>query len=375
MFSLLKRLVLIQSGSYHKAGVDAVVETIKREMEHTGFETRVIEEKELGNHLLAETPPAQNGAKGILIVGHTDTVFPKDTSFHWYREDDQNVYGPGVIDMKGGLVVGIFALKALSRSGFLNEIPIRFLFNSDEEIGSPSSGKLIRALAHKSHCGFVLECGALDGGIVTGRKGKIGLTLTTKGNAGHAAEAGKNKSSAVLCLSHKVIMLEAMNDPKQGVSVNVGTVRGGIGANTVAEEASAGVDIRYLKPRQRTKILQKVDSVVKTQKVPGGVGSMVITSERPPMPMTKRNRELFLILQKQAHKLGITVKEELRSGVSDANLIAEEKIPVLDGLGPVGGHDHSEREYMIKKTLLERTKLFALTLLASWQHFHKKTTA
>lgn len=372
MFSLLKELVLIQSGSYHKAGVDAVVEVIRDVVIREGLSARVVEQEKLGNHLIVTTRASEEGKKGLLIVGHTDTVFPEDTPFRWYREDDENVYGPGVIDMKGGLVVGIFALKALREAGVLEEIPIRFVFNSDEEIGSPTSRDLIRQMADESYCGFVLECGALDGGIVTGRKGKIGLTLTTRGSAGHAAQAGRDKSSAVLCLSHKVIMLEAMNDPDQGVSVNVGTIKGGIGANTVAEEASAGVDIRYLQPPQRGEILSKVDSVVKASKVPGGSGTMEITSERPPMPVTERNRELFKLLRAQARRIGIPVKEELRSGVSDANIIAERGIPVLDGLGPVGGRDHSDKEYMVKKSLLPRTQLFALTLIAAWEHYSSK---
>lgn len=369
MFSLLKELVLIQSGSYHKAGVDAVAEKIREILEDGSISVRIIEQKKHGNHLVVTTPPASKGEKGLLIVGHMDTVFPENTPFRWYREDEENVYGPGVIDMKGGLVAGIFALKALEDVGVLEKIPIRFVFNSDEEIGSPTSRDLIRRMADESYCGFVLECGAPDGGIVTGRKGKIGLTLTTRGSAGHAAQAGRDKSSAVLCLSHKVIMLEAMNDPDQGVSVNVGTIKGGIGDNTVAEEATAGVDIRYLQPPQRGEILSRVDTVVKTSKVPGGTGKMEITSERPPMPVTERNRELFTILRKQAERIGISIKEELRSGVSDANIIAERGIPVLDGLGPIGGRDHSDKEYMIKKSLLPRTQLFALTLVAAWDYY------
>ncbi len=369
MFSLLKELVLIQSGTYHRSGVNTVAGVIQARLERDTLIVRRVSQEKLGDHLIAMTPPAEKGKRGLLLVGHMDTVFPEDTDFRWYKEDEENVYGPGVIDMKGGLVVGIFALEALHRAGVLKKIPLRFVINSDEEIGSPTSRELIQRMADESCCAFVLECGALDGGVVTGRKGKIGLTLTTRGNAGHAAEAGRDKSSAVLCLSHKVIMLEAMNDPDRGVSVNVGTIKGGIGANTVAEEASAGVDIRYLEPPQRGEILHKVDTVVKTKKVPGGGGKMEITSERPPMPMTGRNRELFEILRKQAERLGITVREELRGGVSDANFIAERGVPVLDGLGPIGGRDHSDKEFMVKKSLLPRAQLLALTLLAAWDRY------
>ena len=174
-----------------------------------------------------------------------DTVFPEDTDFNWYKEDRANSYGPGVADMKGGLVAGIFALKALIARGLLENIPVTFIFNSDEESGSGSSREIIRQEARNSAFAFVLECGGLNGEIATGRKGNLSIKLTVKGRAGHAAFAGPDKGSAILELARKTIEFESLNEPEKGISVNVGIFEGGIGSNTVAENAVANVDFRF----------------------------------------------------------------------------------------------------------------------------------
>ena len=146
--------------------------------------------------------------KQVLLVGHMDTVFPKETDFNWYKEDKENSYGPGVVDMKGGLVVGIYALMALDKLGLLQQIPLTFVFNSDEEIGSRSSVDLIQKEANSSAFAFVLEAGGLENEIVTGRKGNLTIELHIEGEAGHAAFATKNKPSAILEMAHKIIEFE-----------------------------------------------------------------------------------------------------------------------------------------------------------------------
>jgi len=369
MFALLRRMVLTQSGSHNKKGVDAIAALIRHALEGSCLKIDIIRREDYGDHLLASTPRASSGNRGILIVGHTDTVFPADTPFNWYREDEQHAYGPGIVDMKAGLVAGIFALKALEEQSLLDDIPIRFLFNSDEEIGSPSSARLIEQLAEKSFCAFVLECGGLEGGIVTGRKGRIGLQLDIEGEAGHAAFAGREKPSAVLELCHKTIALEALNGFAEGVTLNVGKIAGGIGPNTVAQQASAWIDIRYVEPGQKPKIWEQVERIAEKSWISGTQGRLSVSSERPPMPQTKGNKELFRTVQDIAKALNVEVTEEYRSGVSDANLIAARNVPVLDGLGPVGALDHSEKEYMLKHSLVERTKLFTLTLVEAWKRF------
>ena len=368
IYGLLKELVLLQSGSTNKPGIDRVGKRIALEMEDMGFSCEFTRETKYGNNLIARSPNhAQEtcgGKKQILITGHMDTVFPSDTAFNFYKENETRCFGPGVADMKGGLVVGIFALKALIHTGLLQNNPITFIFNSDEEIGSPSSRGLIQEEAQKSRLAYVLEAGGLAGEIVTGRKGNISIRLGVEGEAGHAAFAGKNKASAILELAHKTIAIEQLNDPEKGISANVGTIQGGLGPNTIAQHAKAAVDFRFLTTGQDEILKTKIEKIVDRQTVPGTRSWMTINNSRPAMPQTDANKALFDKIKSLANELGIPVKPELRQGVSDANLIALTKIAVIDGLGPIGAKDHSEDEYIEKKSLHERTLLFA-NILAS----------
>jgi glutamate carboxypeptidase len=301
-----------------------------------------------------------------------DTVFPPDTAFNFYKEDERHSYGPGVIDMKGGLVVALYALKALDAAGQLSEIPITLICNADEEIGSGSSGALIRDAARKSAFAFVMECGGLDGAVVTGRKGNLSAKIDITGQAGHAAFADQGKSSAILELAHKIIALEALNDPDSGVTVNVGLIKGGIGANTVPAQASARIDMRFLTPADGALLEKRLNHIVAQPCLPGTGSSCRIMSRRPPMPECERNKDLFRYVQSTAADLGQSIRAEFRYGVSDANLIADENIPVIDGLGPIGANDHSADEYMVKSSLLARTTLLACAIPACWRKYTAK---
>ncbi len=366
MFELLKELVTLQSHSHNKEGVDQVGRRIEQSLKGLPLLCRRIRQHGFGDHLLFSTQAAMHGEvgerKNILIVGHMDTVFPEDTDFTSYLEDEDNCYGPGVIDMKGGLVVTIFAIKALDALGLLNDLPLVLVFTSDEEIGSPGSTSLLRRLAVNACCGLVTECGGIEGQVVTGRRGKRGYHLEVHGRAGHAAFAGSNKASAIIEISHKILAMEALNDPKTGQVVNVGTVQGGIGANTVAEYAAAEIDSRYCSEEAGRKLQQQFEMIVGTSIVNGVDACLQVTHDRPLMEGTRENKKLFALFKEQATQLGIELCEEFRAGVSDANTLAGEGVPVLDGLGPVGEFDHSDREYMRKASLVGRCHLLAATL-------------
>ncbi|MBU0969658.1 MAG: M20 family metallopeptidase [Proteobacteria bacterium] len=370
MLALLETLVGIQSGSKNKAGLDRVGRTIAREMEAMGFSCQFQDQTEYGNHLVARSPgncsdKSQGpGKKPILITGHMDTVFPFDTAFNYYKEDEARCFGPGVADMKGGLVVGIFALKALKHTRLMPETPITFIFNSDEEIGSPSSRDLIQREARASHFAYVLEAGGLSGQIVAGRKGNMSIRLAVEGQAGHAAFAEKHKASAILELAHKIIAIERLNDPDCGITANVGTIEGGLGPNTIAQHAKAAIDVRYIAAGDENRLLAKIREIAALQTIPGTCCRMTLRTSRPAMPLTEANMDLFRRIKGLADGLGICVVPELRQGVSDANVIAHAGIPVIDGLGPMGAKDHSEDEYIEKKSLWERAVLFANILAA-----------
>jgi len=368
LFELLERLVTLQSGSHNKEGVDRVADLIQSEFSDVAVACQRITQRKYGDLLVVRTPAAAAGKPQVLLVGHMDTVFPKSTSFTEYREDAEHVYGPGVIDMKGGLVTGILALKALDRADRLASLPLTFVFNSDEEIGSPSSGDLIRKEARHSVFAFVLEAGGLNGEVVTGRKGNLSLEVITRGVSGHAAFAGPDKRSAILAMAHHTLALEALNDPERGVSVNVGTVRGGIGANTVPSETVAGVDVRFGRTEDAEAVQQRIHRILERPTAEGTETSWSIRTRRPAMP-AETNQPLFAALQRTAERLGIDIEPEFRAGVSDANLVADEGVPVLDGLGPAGGRDHSPDEYLLKDTLLPRTQLLAEAIIDCWRQF------
>ena len=362
LFVLLRELVEIQSNSHNKAGVDRVGERVSAALADTGLSRRKVPQAELGDHLLFSSPAAKRARRSILITGHMDTVFPEDTPFRDCREEDGRIHGPGVIDMKGGLVVTIFAVRALAAAGLIDEIPLILLFNSDEEIGSPTTIPLLAELAPGIGCGLVTECGGTGGEVVTGRRGKCGYRLLVRGRAGHAAFAGEDKASAILELAHKVIGLEGLNNTKRGLVVNVGMIKGGIGPNTVPEEATALVDTRFTSADDDRELAAAMESLMAQTTVPGTEADLEVTNRRPVMAVTSENRALFALFAETAADLGLVISEEFRSGVSDANSLAGLGIPVLDGLGPVGEFDHSDREYMIRRSLPERTRLLAEAL-------------
>jgi len=362
MFDLLRQLVCINSGSYNKPGVDAVGRVIVEALADCNLNLEIIETQPVGNLLVFRTPFPPDETGRVLLVGHMDTVFPVDTDFRDYREDADRAYGPGVVDMKGGLVAGIFALKALSEAGLLKRLPLSFVLNSDEEIGSKRSKALIRREAEKSACAFVLEGGGLKGEVVTGRKGNLSARLTVAGRAGHAAFAGSDKTSAIVEMAHKVLAIEALNDFSAGILANVGTVSGGIGPNTVAERAEALLDFRFVQPEDEDRLKTRLSQICAQIMVPGAAAELEIVSGRPPMPVSQANQVLYERVHRIAGRLGISIRPEFRSGVSDANFIARAGTPVLDGLGPIGGGDHSSKEYMLKESLPQRTLLLAAIL-------------
>lgn len=369
MFAFLKTIVSIQSSSHNKPGIDQTADTIADAFKELPVTTETIKQVLQGNHLLIRSQAQPNFPKQVLLVGHMDTVFPKDTDFNWYKEDEIKSYGPGVVDMKGGLAVGIFALKALNQLGLLDRIPLTFVFNSDEEIGSRSSVDLIQKEANASAFAFVLEAGGTDNQVVTGRKGNLTIELHVQGKAGHAAYATKQKSSAIQELAHKIIEFEALNDFEKGISINVGKIDGGIGPNTIPEFANAQIDFRYVNPVDLRFLEEKVTKIAETTAVPGTLSRVDFISGRPPMQKSEDNRKLFELASSIAKQLGYSLQEEFRNGVSDANFIADLNVPVLDGLGPVGGRDHSRDEFMVKQSLPQRTLLLACTILESWRTF------
>jgi len=368
MRAALQRLVLIPSGTHNKAGVDRVCREIRGMLAGLPLETRIIPQSSYGDILIASAP-VEAGKPRLLLAGHMDTIFPEDSSFNGWREDERHFYGPGVIDMKGGIVAGIFALRALDAFGRLRGLPVTWIFNSEEEIGSPVSRPLFAAEAKQSALAFVLECGGMKGEVVTGRKGRLGLRLVARGRAGHAAKVVEGKRSALLDLARVIIELEELNGRRPGVSVNVGQAAGGIVPNSVPEEAWAAVDVRSPSAEGFEFFRSQLEEILNRRRAEGMELRVEVMGQVPVMEATQKNKALFAVVAGEAGRLGIPVVEQFRAGASDANTIAEAGTPVVDGLGPIGEHDHSDREYLVRESLYERSALLALSLAEAWRRY------
>jgi glutamate carboxypeptidase len=263
--------------------------------------------------------------------------------------------------------------KALATLGLLRELPVTLLFNSEEEIGSPASRPLFRAEAGRAAMAFVLECGGMRGEVATGRKGRLVLRLSARGRAGHAAKVVEGKKSAILDLARVIVELEEVNGRFPGVSVNVGQMAGGVVANSVPEEAWAAIDVRSPSAGGISFFRECLDGLMKHREAAGMELSVEVVSETPVMEATANNKALFAVIAEEARRLEIPIVEHFREGASDANTIAEVGTPVIDGLGPIGEHDHSDREYVVRESLRQRSALLALSLIAAWRRYEAGT--
>ncbi|WP_319542941.1 M20 family metallopeptidase [uncultured Pseudodesulfovibrio sp.] len=366
MMDLLEKIVCINSYTANKAGTDAVSAVIESVMTDMGFIVRRIKQDMVGDNLIAENAHRPESRR-LLLCGHMDTVFPPEDGFNCFRKEGNTLIGPGVIDMKGGLVVGIYALKALDAADLLTDMPVAFIFNSDEEIGSPHSQDLIIEEAKESAIAFVFECSSPGGKIVTARKGKISFTLEVQGQAGHSGNLTGPKPSAILEMAHQTIALEALNDAAKGVSVNVGLIEGGVGPNTIAPSAKAKIECRYWNEMEGVILREAIENLAASPTITGTRCQLEVLPGRPTMENNPAIASLFDIVASAGADLDIPVLESARGGVSDANFIANTGTPVIDGLGPTGGKDHSHNEYMLTESLAERTILAAVAMRRAFE--------
>lgn len=370
MLALLERIVRMNSHSANHDGINAVAGVFATQLEALGFAVEVRTRHHSGNMVLGRSPArmaAGSRTPQVLLVGHMDTVFPVDAGFDCFRREGRNIIGPGIIDMKGGLVTALFALMALDDAGELGDMPVTFVLNPDEEIGSPWSRECIEEEARRSGCAFVFECSGLLGETVTGRKGRMPFTFSVSGPGGHSGATGLHKPSAIVELARRIVTVEGLNEPYRGLSVNVGVIEGGTGPNVVPEQASAYAEARYMEEADGDALRAALENAMLRPGIPGTVCRVEFGSGRPAMEPTRENRALFGVAGVMAARLGIPFGEDFRGGVSDANFIARAGCPVLDGMGPSGARDHSHDEYMVADSLVPRTQLAAMTMTECWR--------
>jgi glutamate carboxypeptidase len=362
MVEMVQQLVRLESPSTVPAAQQPLLQTLKAALEQRGLRVRQIPGQRTGGHLLAIPQWVSTQQPKQLLLGHCDTVWPLGTLATMpLRQHQGKLYGPGVYDMKAGIVIMLFALEALQALDLTPSVLPLVLINSDEEIGSFESTRQVRRLARICDRTFVLEPSlGPHGHLKTARKGVGRFTIEVIGQAAHAGLDPDKGASAILELSFVIQKLFALNDPTAGITVNVGTIDGGIRSNVIAPASRAEVDVRVLQQADATRIEQAILSLE-----PSTPGTRLVIQGRigrPPLEKTPRNQRLWQLAQQRATDLGFSLAEGTAGGGSDGNTTSR-YTATLDGLGAVGDGAHAPGEFIYLDPLIERTALLTELLL------------
>lgn len=367
MVETVQHLVSLESPSTVPLAVQPVLDTLQREFEQRGLRIRRLPGQRTGGHLFAVAPgltPLPINPPRQLLLGHCDTVWPLetlDTTMPLYLQQDK-LHGPGVYDMKAGIVMMLFALQALQALELSPLVQPLVLINSDEEIGSFESTRHIERLAKICDRVFVLEPSlGHSGHLKTARKGIGNFRVDVRGQAAHAGLDPDKGVSAILELSFVIQKLFELNDPAAGISVNVGTIDGGLRSNVIAPFSQAEVDVRVLHQSDIERVEQAILNLQPT--TPGT--ELIITGRigRPPLERTPRNQQLWRQAQQLAADLGFPLEQGTAGGGSDGNTTSL-YTATLDGMGAVGDGAHALHEFIYIDPLIERTALLAQLLLS-----------
>jgi glutamate carboxypeptidase len=351
----LKELVEIESPSSDKPSIDALAEFLAGKFKSFGAEAQIHRVQTYGNHLQADFA-GNNGNRPVLLLGHIDTVWELGTVRQMpFRIADGRIWGPGVLDMKGGISIAMHALSLLQERQIPHP-PVRMLLVSDEEVGSHSSRSITEKLALESQAVLVLEPGqGLEGALKTARKGVGVYEVKVSGVAAHAGVDPGKGVSAIHELAHQIETMASFTDFDRGLTVNAGVIRGGTRSNVVAAEAWTEVDVRVKTVEDGKLIDQKMHSLRPRDsrcrvEVSGGIN-------RPPMERTEKVLSLYRKAAQVAQLLGIRIDEQSTGGGSDGNFTAALGVPTLDGLGAVGEGAHAVTESILIDQIAPRTAL------------------
>ena len=362
MLALLKEMVAIESPSNNKKALKNVIRFLRKELEQLGFYTLHVSGKNTGGYLYARPLIRKKNTPLQLLIGHCDTVWELHTIKDMpVVQSNGKLSGPGVFDMKAGIIQILFSLRAIKALQLDLAVTPIILINTDEEIGSHESTPIIKRLSKLVHRAFVLEPPlGLEGRLKTARKGVGRFTITVKGKAAHAGLDPEKGVNAIVELSHQVQRLYTMNDFDKGITVNVGLIEGGYASNVIAAESKATIDVRvyniedgaYITDRihQLKPILDNVEL-----RIEGRIG-------RPPMTQTSRNKHLWENAEANGKLIGLNLEQAIAGGGSDGNTTSL-YTATLDGLGTPGDGAHATHEFIFSDKLIERTALLTLLML------------
>ena len=355
----LHELCSIDSYSYHKSGLDEIVLFLAARMRGLGMHAKIFERESWGNDLLGTLPG--KGGGNVLLLGHMDTVYPVGiAASRPVQVEEDIIYGPGVSDMKGCILSAIYAIESLLAMNYHAFGEIRFLCVSDEEINTRHSQDVMQIACEDANGALVLEAARSNGDIVSARKGHTWYKLTANGRAAHAGVEPEKGRNAVIEMAHQILQFQNLNGWREGITINAGVISGGTLPNVVPDFAQAQFDLRYLHDEDRIATEQRFHELLEQKRI----ASVELTLERAPdmkapMMLTPESQKLAHQAQHIANLLGFSINHVLTGGASDASYATRFGVPALDGLGPIGGRDHSPDEYLVLSSVAPRVALLA----------------
>lgn len=355
----LETLVDLDCGTYNKTGVDQVVARVKNIAAHAGAVVQEFKVNSYGDCLYARL--RGSGRAKIFMIGHTDTVYPDGVAEQFpFRRANGRIFGPGANDMKAGLLAGLYAIKILRAAGLEDFSELGMFMNSDEEIGSPVSRNLYLPLAHGADAALVLESARSNGNFVSARKGSGNFRLIVRGKSAHAGVDPQKGANAVLALANYLVEISKLNRLNDGLTVNVGVVAGGTRANVVPDHAEAHIDLRVVRAEDAVVFEERLREIIGREIVPGTIATVTGGLTNAPMPKTPASALLVEWAKEAAAENGFQMDDVFTGGASDGNMLAGDGIPVIDGLGPIGGHDHNAaEEYVVEDSIIPRVVMLA----------------
>lgn len=367
MLECIRRAVEIESPSHDQAGLHRLAQFIAGECRRQGGTVALLPQRNGGTGLVAEfwgkrkrRSAKEAREKPLLLLGHLDTVWPLGTLARMpFQIRAGRAYGPGTLDMKSGVAIGLAAIRSLKALDVSPAGPVRLLLTADEEVGSPDFRKRIEAEARRARAVLVLEPAAEGGALKTSRKGTGEFQIVVRGRASHAGINPERGVNAIGELARQLLRLETFADPQHGITVNVGRIEGGTRPNVVPESARAAVDVRIQRLADGARIARQIFGLKPIHpqarlEVKGGIN-------RPPLER-RHTVQLFRRAQELARKLGYEITEASTGGGSDGNFSAALGIPTLDGLGAAGDGAHAIHEHIVIRELPRRSALLAALL-------------
>lgn len=362
MIELTEKIINVDSPSNDVAGVQRVADILSEKMKELGMKTRQRDSGKQGMVLIGELP-GEGDLQPVILLGHMDTVFPKGTAKQRpFKIEKDQMMGPGIFDMKPGLVIGLFAIRALVKLK-LNRRPIKLIIVSDEEKLHMDSNTydIIADECQGGAYGFNLEGTKDDPSHVgTHNRGGMIVDVTVHGRAAHSGAEPEKGRSAIIELAHQIIKFSALSDLQAGVHVNCGVIKGGTSENIIPDQAITSLGVRFKTNQQRDKLLEQIKSIATTPTVPDTITTVRVRTKLDSMEETPAVNQLFDELNQVAQQIGYGKLQAVGGGgASDAGIMVSRDVPTIDAMGVVGDGAHSEEEQASAKSLLTRSSLIA----------------